>query len=162
MPRHARLDAPGAPHHIMLRGINKGDLFLDDLDRKKFLNRLGHVIEATPCTVYAFALMNNHVHLLLRSGAIGVSAVMRKLLTWYALYFNRRHGRTGHLFQNRYKSILCEEEPYFLELVRFIHLNPVRAGMVADLEGLDAYPWTGHHGIVGKSAPPWENKGDIL
>jgi putative transposase len=101
----------------MLRGMNKEDLFLDDLDRKKFLDRLGHMIETTPCTVYAFALMNNHVHLLLRSGAIGVSAVMRKLLTWYAGYFNRRHHRCGHLFQNRYKSILCEEEPYFLELV---------------------------------------------
>jgi REP element-mobilizing transposase RayT len=139
----------------MLRGINKEALFLDDLDRKKFLDRLGHVIEATPCTVYAFALMNNHVHLLLRSGTRGVSTVMRKLLTWYAGYFNRRHGRTGHLFQNRYKSILCEEEPYFLELVRYIHLNPLRAGIVTDLEGLDGYAWTGHHSIVGKKPFPW-------
>jgi REP element-mobilizing transposase RayT len=71
---------------------------------------------------------------------MGISAIMRKLLTWYALYFNRRHRRTGHLFENRYKSILCEEEPYFLELVRYIHLNPVRAGMVTDMAGLDSYP----------------------
>ena len=93
--------------------------------------------------------MSNHVHILLRSGDMGIATVMRKLLTWYALYFNRRHRRTGHLFENRYKSILCEEEPYFLELVRYIHLNPVRAGIVADMKALDGYPWSGHHVIVG-------------
>ncbi len=150
MPRHARLDATGSLHHIMLRGINKGDLFIDDLDRKTFLDRLGQVIADGRCTVYAFTLMSNHVHLLIRSGDIGISAVMRKLLTWYAIYFNRRHRRTGHLFENRYKSVLCEEEPYFLELVRYIHLNPVRAGIVTDMAGLDSYPWSGHRVVVGK------------
>lgn len=158
MPRHARLDTRGALHHLMLRGINKSDLFVDDLDRKKFLDRLGQVIEEGKCTVYAFALMSNHVHLLVRSGKLGISAVMRKLLTWYAIYFNRRHRRTGHLFENRYKSILCEEEPYFLELVRYIHLNPVRAGLVTDVAGLDSYPWSGHHIIVGKDAAPWMDR----
>jgi putative transposase len=162
MPRHARLDAPGCLHHVMIRGINKGDLFADDADRKKFLDRLGQVMEGTRCTVYAFAIMRNHVHLLFRSGLPGVSAVMRKLLTWYALYFNRRHKRTGHLFENRYKSILCEEEPYFLELVRYIHLNPVRAGIVTDIEGLDRYPWSGHHVLVGKARPPWIDRDFIL
>jgi REP element-mobilizing transposase RayT len=155
MPRHARLDATGALHHIMLRGINKGDLFVDDVDRKKFLDRLGQVAEGGRCTVYAFAVMSSHVHRLIRSGDMGISAIMRKLLTWYALYFNRRHRRTGHLFENRYKSILCEEEPYFLELVRYIHLDPVRAGMVTDMAGLDSYPWTGHRVIVGKATSPW-------
>jgi len=150
MPRHARLDAKGALHHVMLRGVNKGDLFIDDLDRKTFLDRLGQVIKDGRCTIYAFALMSNHVHLLIRSGDIGISAVMRKLLTWYAIYFNRRHRRTGHLFENRYKSVLCEEEPYFLELVRYIHLNPVRAGIVTDMAGLDSYPWSGHRVLVGK------------
>ncbi len=157
MLRHARLDATGALHHIMLRGINKGDLFVDDVDRKKFLDRLGQVAEGR-CVVYAFALMSNHVHLLIRSGDMGISAVMRKLLTWYAIYFNRRHRRTGHLFENRYKSILCEEEPYFLELVRYIHLNPVRAGMVTDMARLDSYPWTAHRIIVGKATSPWVDR----
>lgn len=158
MPRHARLDATGALHHIMLRGSNKGDLFVDDLDRKKFLDRLGQVMEAGTCTVYAFALMSNHVHILLRSGDIGISTAMRRLLTWYAIYFNRRHRTAGHLFENRYKSILCEEDPYFLELVRYIHLNPVRARMVTDMDGLDSYPWSGHHVIVGKETSPWMDR----
>lgn len=114
MPRHARLDAPGALHHVMVRGINKGNLFTDDLDRKKFLQKLGEGMQDTQCTLYAFAIMGNHVHLLIRSGLSGLSTAMSKLLTWYAIYFNRRHKRTGHLFENRYKSILCEEEPYFL------------------------------------------------
>ena len=87
---------------------------------------------------------------------------MRKLLTWYAIYFNRRQRRTGHLFDNRYKSILCEGEPYFLELVRYIHLNPVRAGIVADIEALDHYPWSGHHGIVGNETYQWMDRDFIL
>ena len=162
MPRHARLDTPGALHHVMLRGNNRGDLFVDDLDRKKFLDRLGQVVENGKCSVYAFALMSNHVHILLRSGNIGIATVMRKLLTWYAIYFNRRHRRTGHLFENRYKSILCEEDPYFLELVRYIHLNPVRAGMVADMNALDRYPWSGHRVIVGKETFRWMDRDFIL
>ena len=146
----------------MLRGNNRGDLFVDDLDRKNFLDRLGQVVEDGKCTVYAFALMSNHVHILLRSGDTGIATVMRKLLTWYAIYFNRRQRRTGHLFENRYKSILCEEEPYFLELVRYIHLNPVRAGIVADMQALDRYPWSGHHVIVGKETSRWMDRDFIL
>jgi putative transposase len=158
MPRHARLDATGALHHIILRGINRGDLFVDNLDRKKFLARLGEVVEGGKCTLYAFALMTSHVHLLVRSGDMGISTFMRKLLTWYAIYFNKRHHRTGHLFENRYKSILCEEEPYFLELVRYIHLNPVRAGIITDVDTLGTYPWSGHSLIMGKDSPPWMDR----
>ena len=145
----------------MIRGINKSDIFADDVDRKKFLERLGLVMEETSCKIYAFALMDNHVHLLMRSGAKGISAAMRKLLTWYAIYFNKRHNRTGHLFENRYKSILCEEEPYFLELVRYIHLNPIRSGVVSNLESLEHYPWSGHHVIMG-TPPPWVDTDFVL
>ncbi len=130
MPRHARLDAPGALHHIMVRGINKTDIFTDNLDKARFLERLGENVTEGKCSIYAWVLMDNHVHLLFKSGRQGISAVMRKLLTWYAQYFNRRHNRTGHLFQNRYKSILCDEENYLLALIRYIHLNPVRARIV--------------------------------
>ena len=149
MPRHAHLDAAGALHQIILRGINRGDLFIDNVDRKKFLGRLGQVAGDGRSTLYAFALMRNHVHLLVRSGDMGISAFMRKLLTWYALYFNKRHGRTGHLFQNRYKSILCDEERYFLALVRYIHLNPLRAGVAPDMKALDHYRWSGHAVLMG-------------
>ena len=110
MPRHARLDTTGALHHIMVRGINKGALFQDDLDRMKFRERLESCIVETKCSVYAWVLMDNHVHLLVRSGAKGVATLMRKLLTWYAVYYNRRHHRSGYLFENRYKSVLCQED----------------------------------------------------
>ena len=110
MHRHARLDTTGALHHIMVRGINKGALFQDDLDRMKFRERLESCIVETKCSVYAWVLMDNHVHLLVRSGAKPVAILMRKLLTWYAVYYNRRHHRSGYLFENRYKSVLCQED----------------------------------------------------
>lgn len=154
MPRQARLDAPGALHHIMFRGNNKADIFRDDLDRERFVDRLGETVTKCDCRIYAWALMENHVHILLRSGPDGVSAVMRKLLTGYAQYFNRRHQRTGHLFENRYKSILCDEERYFLALVRYIHLNPMRGGLAKTMEGLDAYRWCGHGAILGRFTCP--------
>ena len=118
MPRQARLDVPGALHHIMVRGIDKSNIFRDIQDKTRFLERLGQNVQDAQCAVYAWVLMDNHVHILFRSGQDGISAVMRKLLTWYAQYFNRRHGRKGHLFENRYKSILCDEDNYLLVLVR--------------------------------------------
>lgn len=155
MPRQARLDVPGALHHIMVRGINKSNIFEDEQDKVRFLERLGQTVIEGKCTVYAWVLMSNHAHILFKSGKEGISAIMRKLLTWYAVYFNRRHRRTGHLFENRYKSILCDEENYLLALVRYIHLNPVRAKIIRTLEELDSYPWSGHQAIIGKAKHPW-------
>ena len=162
MPRQARLDAPGALHHIMVRGINKTDIFTSDQDKARFLERLGENVTEGKCSIYAWVLMDNHVHLLFKSGKHGISAVMRKLLTWYAQYFNRCHNRTGHLFQNRYKSILCDEENYLLALIRYIHLNPVRAQIVNTIEELDRYPWSGHGTIIGKSKHPWMDIDTVL
>ena len=112
MPRQARLDVPGALHPIMVRGLDKTNIFRDDEDKARFLERLGLNIEEGACSVYAWVLMDNHVHVLFKSGKDGISTVMRKLLTGYAQYFNRKHVRTGHLFENRYKSILCDEDTY--------------------------------------------------
>jgi REP element-mobilizing transposase RayT len=162
MPRKARLDVPGALHHIMVRGINKSAIFDDDQDRQKFLERLGNNIVEAKCSIYAWVLMTNHVHILFKSGGKGISTVMRKLLTWYALYYNRRHKRTGHLFENRYKSILCDEDNYLLALIRYIHLNPVRAGMVKTMEELDRYPWSGHSAIMDKKECPWLDENYVL
>ena len=162
MPRKARLDAPGALHHIMVRGINKSAIFDDDQDRRKFLERLAENIGAAKCSIYAWVLMTNHVHLLFKSGGKGISTVMRKQLTWYAQYYNRRHHRTGHLFENRYKSILCDEDNYLLALIRYIHLNPVRAGMVQTPEELDRYPWSGHSAVMGKRDHPWMDTEYVL
>jgi putative transposase len=162
MPRQARLDIPGALHHIMVRGINKADIFDDDQDKTRFLERLGDLVTKGQCRVYAWVLISNHVHILFKSGKHGISAVMRKLLTWYAQYYNRRHKRTGHLFENRYKSILCDEDNYLLALVRYIHLNPIQAGIVKTMEELDHYPWSGHRSITGKAKCPWMDTEYVL
>ena len=162
MPRQARLDIPGALHHVMVRGINKAAIFQDDQDRAKFLERLGQTVTEGKSNVYAWVLMDNHVHILFKSGKDGISSVMRKLLTWYALYFNRRHHRTGHLFENRYKSILCDEDNYLLALVRYIHLNPIRANITQTLEQLDRYPWSGHRAVMGKTDTSWMDVNSVL
>lgn len=133
MPRQARLDAPGTLHHVIVRGIERGKIVADRQDRAAFVARMGDLAAATQTSIYAWALLPNHAHLLLRSGPQGLPKFMRRLLTGYAIRYNRRHRRAGHLFQNRYKSIVCEEDPYFRELVRYIHLNPVRAKLVTDL-----------------------------
>lgn len=150
MARQARLDAPGTLYHVMIRGIERSPIIRDDEDRQDFISRTGRVARETGTRILAWALMNNHVHLLFFSGPSGISTFMRRLLTGYALRYNRRHGRNGHLFQNRYKSIICEEGTYLLELVRYIHLNPLRAGVVKSMGELDDYPWSGHMVLVGK------------
>ena len=136
MPRQARLDAPGTLHHVMVRGIEGAKIFYDDKDRKNFLSRIGKLVGNTGTRILAWVEMDNHAHLLLFSGQSGISRFMRRLLTGYAGWFNRRHQRNGHLFQNRYKSILCQEDQYLLELVRYIHLNPLRASVVKSMEEL--------------------------
>ncbi|MBW1708235.1 MAG: transposase, partial [Deltaproteobacteria bacterium] len=154
MPRQPRLDAPGLLQHVMARGIERGKLFRDNKDRNSFLDRLADILEETQTQCYAWALIPNHFHLLLRTGPTPLSKVMRRLMTGYAVTFNKRHKRSGHLFQNRYKSVVCEENPYLLELIRYIHLNPLRARLVQDLKELDKYPWTGHSTILGHRKNP--------
>jgi putative transposase len=148
MPRTARLDLPDLLQHVIVRGVNRGDIFLDDHDRLKFLQRFSKLLIETGTECFAWSLMTNHLHLLLRPRQTLLAPFMRRLLTGYAISFNRRHQRSGHLFQNRYKSIVCEQDAYLLELVRYIHLNPLRAGLVNDVEELDAYPWSGHSVVM--------------
>ncbi len=121
MPRKARIDAPGALHHIIVRGIERRKIFEDNADRQRFIQRLGDILSESQTPCYAWALIPNHFHLLLKTGHTPIATLMRRLLTGYAVTFNHRHRRWGHLFQNRYKSILCQEENYLLELVRYIH-----------------------------------------
>jgi len=162
MPRGPRLDAPGVLHHVMARGLDRQSIFRDDRDRDDFVRRLAHLAEAGALVVYAWALLPNHFHLLVRTASKPLPRAMRSLLTGYAGAFNRRHRRSGHLFQNRYKSIVVEEEPYFLELVRYLHLNPVRAGVVANLRGLDRYPYSGHAAVLGAVRYPWQDTDTVL
>jgi putative transposase len=162
MPRKARIDAPGALNHIIVRGIARGSIFDDDADRDFFIERLGAIISDTQTKCFAWALIPNHFHLLLKTGLTPISTVMKRLLTGYAMYYNRTHHRSGHLFQNRYKSILCQEDIYLLELVRYIHLNPLRAGLVMDITSLDNYPYSGHGTLMGKTSVDWQDTTYVL
>ena len=162
MPRQARLDAPGTLHHVMIRGIEGLPIFREDQDRQAFLSRIGQISETTGARILAWVLMDNHVHLLIFSGHQGLSKFMRRLLTGYAVWYNRKYHRIGHLFQNRYKSIVCDESAYLLELVRYIHLNPIRVSIVKKIEELDHYPWSGHSVLVGRSKNDWQEREYIL
>ncbi len=162
MPRLSRIDAPGALHHIIIRGIERQAIFKDRIDRANFFKRLGTVLSETDTPCYAWVLMHNHVHMLLKTGLTPVATLMRRLLTGYAQQFNRRHRRHGQLFQNRYKSFLCQEDAYLLELVRYIHLNPLRAGVVKDLKALNNYAWCGHRVLMGKVSCDWQDRDYVL
>ncbi|MBC8433633.1 MAG: transposase [Desulfobacterales bacterium] len=162
MPRKARIDAPGALHHIICRGIENGDIFTDNADRNNFLDRLGNILSETKTPCFAWALIPNHFHLLLRTANVPIATVMKRLLTGYAVSFNRRHHRSGHLFQNRYKSILCQEDLYLMELVRYIHLNPLRANLVSKMNQLNRYPYSGHSTLTGYKKKPWQDVEYVL
>ena len=162
MPFRKRIDATDALHHVIGRGIARKQIFLSDADREDFLHRLGEILVKTKTSCYAWALVPNHFHLLLRTGAAPLASVMQRLLTGYAVSYNLRHHRCGHLFQNRYKSILCEEDPYLLELVRYIHLNPLRARLVRNYDELSAYPYGGHSVILGRERRGWQNSDYVL
>jgi REP element-mobilizing transposase RayT len=146
----------------MCRGIERRKIFCDNKDSRNFVERLGLVLTETSTTCLAWCLMPNHFHLLLRTGKSPIASVMRRVLTGYAVTFNRRHKRSGHLFQNRYKSILCQEEPYLLEAVRYIHLNPLRGGRVDSLEKLDRFEFCGHAVLMGKRRNDWQDMDTVL
>jgi putative transposase len=162
MPRLARLDAPGVVHHIMIRGIERRKIFRDHKDREDFLQRLAALVPETNTACYAWVFIPNHAHFLFRTGNVPLSTLMRRLLTGYVVSFNRRHHRHGQLFQNRYKSIVCQEEVYLKELVRYIHLNPIRARIVSSLSELNRYPYSGHSALMGKSKRPWQDVDYVL
>lgn len=162
MPRAARIDIPGVLYHVIVRGIERRDIFMDDEDRFAFVERLSSLLEKTGTSCLAWALIPNHFHLLLRTSHVKLSTFMRRLLTGYAVVFNLRHHRSGHLFQNRYKSIVCQEDSYLLELVRYIHLNPLRARVVSSLDSLRAYRWSGHAVITGRQEMKGQDADAVL
>jgi len=162
MPRQARLDAPGALHHIIARGMASRKLFEDDTDRKFFLERLGRILIESSTSCYAWVLIPDHFHLLLRTGKEPIATVMRRLLTGYAVNFNRRHQRSGPLFHSRYKSVVCQESTYLTELVRYIHLNPARAKLTASFSQLDRYAYSGHGVLMGNRKCEWQDSVYVL
>jgi len=121
--RQTHTDVPLALHHIIIRGVERKGIFEDDKDREDFIERLSSLLKETATPCFTWALMTNHVNRLLRTGTVPVASIIRRLLTGCAVRFNKRHRRYGHLFQNRYKSILCEEDPYLTQLVAYMHLR---------------------------------------
>jgi REP element-mobilizing transposase RayT len=130
MARKLRIEFPGAFYHVITRGNNRQRIFADDADYQFFLERLNFYKERFQFILYAYALMPNHVHLLIETDKINLSRIMQALQFTYTQKFNRRHKKVGHLFQGRYKAILCQKESYLLELIRYITQNPVRAKLV--------------------------------
>jgi REP element-mobilizing transposase RayT len=146
----------------MGRGIEGRKIFHSDIDRNDFINRLSALTRDGAMEIYAWVLMPNHFHILCKTKTMPLAFSMRKILTGYVVNFNRRHRRYGHLFQNRYKSIVCQEDVYLKELVRYIHLNRLRAGLVKDLKELNRNPWSGHSALVGKVERKWQNTEHVL
>jgi REP element-mobilizing transposase RayT len=145
MARKRRIEFPNAFYHVLARGNRKQEIFLEERDYQRFLDYLRDYREKYPFNLYAYALMPNHYHLLIESLEMPLSRVMQALQLRYTVYFNKKYDKVGHLFQGRYKAILCDRDAYLLELVRYIHLNCVRANIVAD--PLD-YPWSSHRAYL--------------
>jgi putative transposase len=145
MARRPRLLAPGVLYHVIVRGNHRQKTFSNPSDYQAYLERLGRYRKLLGVTVYAYCLMPNHVHLLVETGSQPLSRFMQGLQQSYTQYFNRRHRKVGHLFQGRYKAIVCDKDEYLLSLVRYIHLNPIRGNMVRKL---DEYPYSGHRNYV--------------
>lgn len=152
MARKPRIHYPGAVFHVILRG-NAGDpIFFDDRDRYRLYLILQHAVEKFGCRIHAFCLMTNHIHLVMQTGEMPLSRIMQNISLRYTKWINYSQQRTGHLFQGRYKALLIDADSYLIELVRYVHLNPVRAGMT---KVVDDYPWTGHRAYLGKESLPW-------
>lgn len=152
MPRKPRIHFPGAVYHTILRGNAGQDVFFDAADRNRFYQLLQEGAERFGFRIHAFCLMTNHIHLAVQVGEIPLSRVMQNLGFRYTQYLNRKRKLKGHLFQGRYKALLIDADSYLLELVRYLHLNPVRAGMV---KAPEAYAWSSHGAYLGQQPIPW-------
>ena len=157
MPRHPRIEFPGAIYHVTIRGNARQDIFSDDHDRERFLERLAESVDTYGVRLYLFCLMNNHVHLLLDTPGANLSRFMQSLETGYTVYRNLRYETVGHLFQGRYKAKLVEGDEYLLKLSRYVHLNPVCVEKAKELplkqrlELLQNYPWSSYRSYIGEA-----------
>lgn len=155
MPRRPRVEFEGAIHHVTVRGVDRRSIFADDRDRLRFVHRLGDAVEECGVRLHLFCLMPNHVHLVVETPAANLSAFMQKLQTAYTIYFNLRHGRSGHLMQGRFHSRLVQGDQYLLKLSRYVHLNPVASGEIASAplerrrEALRQHRWSSYRGFAG-------------
>lgn len=144
MPRKAREKSSTGVYHVMIRGINQQNIFEDDEDRQRFVERLAIVKKELNFELYAYCLMNNHVHFLINEKETDISSIMKRLQTSYAYFFNWKYERRGHLFQDRYKSECVEDDGYFYTVIRYIHQNPVKAG----INTVNEYRWSSYNDYI--------------
>lgn len=150
MPRVSRIVSDSGVYHVMVRGINKQDIFQDTEDRIIFLKKFKTAKERSECKVYAYCLMSNHVHLLIAEGEESIGQIMKRLGTAYAYWYNNKYNRVGHLFQGRFRSEPINVDAYFLVALRYIHQNPVKAGIVQDCSD---YPWSSYNEYINSGKP---------
>ncbi len=156
MARGRRTQYTGAAYHVWIRGNRRETVFIDERDRLWFLDRLEGVLAEAGTTLFAFCLMGNHAHLVLQADGLPLSRVMQRLLTGYAMWFNRRHAASGHVFQGRYGSRDLHGDEDFLTVLRYVHRNPVAAGLVGDPAD---WPWSSHHAYLAVDPPPFLRAG---
>ena len=160
MGRPLRIEYPGAYYHVTTRGNERKDVFKSQRDREKFLSYLESAATRYGAVIHAYCLLSNHYHLLLETPSGNLSQIIQHINGAYTNYFNTKRKRSGHLFQGRFKAILIEANEYATELTRYIHLNPVRAGMVKRPE---EYPWSSYRDYIGERIPPgWLKTGFVL
>lgn len=149
MPRKARILSSTGIYHIMVRGINRQDIFLDNEDHLRYLETMRRIIIEEKAQIMGYCLMNNHVHVLLREGETGISKIMKRLGTSYAFWYNWKYQRNGHVFQDRFKSECIEDDNYLKTVIRYILQNPLKAGMVEKPEN---YKWSSCKSYYGDTA----------
>jgi REP element-mobilizing transposase RayT len=150
MPRKPRIEFEGAFYHVITRGNQRQKIFKSPEDYQKYLQLLTIYKNRYHCSIYAYVLMSNHVHILIETKDVPLSKVFQGINQAYTMYFNKKYDTIGHLFQGRYKAVLCDRENYLLALLKYIHYNPVRARIVETVTG---YPWSSHHAYLGKDNP---------
>lgn len=146
MPRNARMKSESGIYHIMVRGINRQNIFTDTADRYKFLDIVQQYKAKCGYSLFAYCLMDNHVHLILKEGEEPLEGLMKRIGVSYVSWYNGKHNRIGHLFQDRYKSEVIEDDRYMLEVIRYVHQNPVKAGITAEP---GSYPWSSYTEYLG-------------
>ena len=144
MPRKAREKSSTGVYHVMIHGINKQNIFEDDEDRQRFIERLSIAKTKFDFELYAYCLMDNHVHLLIKQNTADLSSIMKKIQSSYVYFFNWKYERSGHLFQDRYRSECVEDNEYFYMVIRYIHQNPVKAG----ISSIDSYKWSSYNDYI--------------
>jgi REP element-mobilizing transposase RayT len=152
MARKPRVHFPGALYHVIARGNQRQAIFIDDTDRRRYLDLLQESQLRFNYSLYAYVLMGNHVHHLIQIDQTPLAKVMQNILFRYTRYWNAKYEKVGHLFQGRYKAILCDKDSYLLELIRYLHLNPVRSKLVNDP---DRYPWSSHRAYLEGTGRKW-------